>query len=138
MIYDKDIPEIIIKLEKLIGAVRENLPKACNVVDQLNTSRPGFYIKDKDGQKVLWFGLWHEFWKDDASHTPIVVGVGADWQEPVIANLKKKYTSEEYKSYLEEDEWDWYIIPMPKKFLDRLDVAEITGWLLQIIKDLAT
>jgi len=134
MIYSKEIPAIIIKLESLISAIKENIRKAYDIKDEIYSSTPGFYIKDQSGQKVLWFGLWHKFWLHRGS--PVVAAVEADWKEHVIGNLKKKYKSE-FESYIAEGEQEWYVYPLPKEYLSRSSVNEISGWLMNITKDLA-
>lgn len=102
------IPIIIHKLYKLIDEVGNSATKKAGGKVYKDKNEYGIYFKDKDGNDILWFGVWYEAW--EKLKKPICFGVHHEWSETIIKEFKHLYP----KSV---DISDWYIYWIEKESL---------------------
>lgn len=101
--FDKSIPEIMIKLNEIVDGVKTSLGKTgVKVTTSSYSEEYGIYIWNKDGKKILWFGIWYPFWKEHEK--PLCYGVDTeakDWSSHAVEKFKESHPQNyiEYSQY---------------------------------------
>ncbi|MBG6129953.1 hypothetical protein IWQ47_001964 [Aquimarina sp. EL_43] len=64
--FNKEVPKILLELFEVIDQVKSNLGSNNEIViSKAKTSyEHGFYVRDKKGKQLFFFGIWYELWKE--------------------------------------------------------------------------
>jgi hypothetical protein len=84
---DKHIPIIISKLYKTVDGIREKISKTYIVKNIVDDIQYALDIRDRDGNYLLYFGVWFDFWKEYGF--PLCYGVGADYSSREMIEIFK-------------------------------------------------
>jgi hypothetical protein len=92
MLFSKDIPIALSKLDKLIDQIQEK--GSTYKLDRkrsrgLPGDEHGIYFKDDQENQVLWFGVWTDFWK--AENIPLCFGVSDKWPPEIRQAFHSAY-----------------------------------------------
>ncbi len=93
MLFSREIPEALLKLNELIDQVRAKGSAYKFRESHKRTLFPeehGFYFVNKRGEDVLWFGMWALFWKREGF--PLCFGVDDKWpaRQSFLSSFKGK------------------------------------------------
>jgi hypothetical protein len=100
MLFKKEIPETLAKLGKVIDQVHEMSRAYVTSRSSERTLCPneyGFYFKGKNGENVLWFGMWTLFWKE--KEFPLCFGVQDNWAPSAAQTFLKGYKDKPTKPF---------------------------------------
>jgi hypothetical protein len=75
MLYSKDFGVALSKLYELFDQIYDRSKTAYKT--KREKYMPSLYFRDSQGQDVLWFGMWFDFWK--AEGFPLCFGVEETW-----------------------------------------------------------
>lgn len=83
LMFSKDIPKTLLELFEVVEQVKNNISSSSEIlISKAKTSyEHGFYVRDKDGKQLVFFGLWYDLWQEKES--PLC-----------IANLSSQSTKE--------------------------------------------
>lgn len=96
---DKSIPEILLKLYRIVDEVKNHNSKNFLVSKFINSEEYAVQFKKQDGSPMLYFGVWYDFWKDH--NLPLCYGVAPSSYPNDITNtfLKSHSDSKDYEGW---------------------------------------
>jgi hypothetical protein len=93
MLFSKDVPVALSKLDKLIDQIQEKSSSTYKSDRKRSRGLPGdehgIYFKNDQETPVLWFGVWTDFWK--AENIPLCFGVDDKWLPPILKAFRSSY-----------------------------------------------
>lgn len=69
LMFSKDIPKTLLELFEVVEQVKNNISSNSEIlISKAKTSyEHGFYVRDKDGKQLFFFGLWYDLWEEKES-----------------------------------------------------------------------
>jgi hypothetical protein len=77
MLYSKELPLALYKTKDLIDQILKKSKYAKPFSGKGLPSEYGIYFQNTEGNNILWFGVWPEFWKEKG--VPLCFGVDKAW-----------------------------------------------------------
>lgn len=109
MIRNKEVPSLVLKCIALVNEVADKVPRDFRTEDEINDYGFGYYVKNQEGEYLLWFGCNYEFWRDYGSFFHI--GVGDDEFEDFSAAVINRFKERFGKEVIWYESWYWKKIP---------------------------
>jgi len=126
--YNAEIPAILLNLFEVIEQVKNKLASRSDImVSKTKTSvEHGFYVRDKDGNQLFFFGIWYSFWKEH--NAPLVINI--DPNQAVDSNVEAFKL--EFPDGIEYQKWLNH--PIPKSEFDENLISTLTKKLNNLLK----
>jgi hypothetical protein len=134
---DKDIPRIVKKLHAVVDGVKKLLESDYSIKDCMDYEQYGIDISEKNGQYLLYFGLWLQCWANRG--TALCYGVSEKKNKGDTVKIFKSRPDE--MPLVEELEEDviWHVRGIPEKMLGMIDCAEVIAKHIDdVLRDLSS
>ena len=129
MMMNKEIPTLLLKLISLVNEVADKVSRVFKTKDGFNENGFGYYVKNQDGEWLLWFGCEYGFWRDHGSF--LQIGVGDDEFEGFSPNVINRF-KERFREELIRHE-SWYFFPVPISIIeDSQNVKELARFIADV------
>ncbi|MEO5348082.1 MAG: PD-(D/E)XK nuclease family protein [Magnetococcus sp. YQC-3] len=105
--FDTNTPSALMKLIDVVKGVTQRSGYKTSAYKEKDFSEYGVYFKNRDGDSVLWFGIWPGFWMKNGK--PLCFGVDKKWDDNLVDIFENKYEKKvEFENYvcswIEEEE----------------------------------
>lgn len=130
MSYSTEIPTTFLKLTNLVNEVKNKVSKAYKVRPEINNYGHGFYIMDSNGNQILWFGIWYEYWAQHGK--PFVIAIE---NINCIPGSIQKFQMKYGKEVIKYDKDRWYLYGLPEEYLTAQNsIEKVTSFLNELVK----
>lgn len=129
MLYSADTAKALKKLREVVDHV-EAASKgfATYTYRPKDQSEYGVTFRDGDGNDLLFFGIWYDFWEEHGF--PLCLAVGDDWSSPVAKTLENQRFANKVISFA-----GWKVLPLPEELLASDSVpSAVWGVISQLLK----
>lgn len=123
MMFDKRVPDVLRKLMKIVDGVETSMKNEEIKIVGKGSARVhyGFRLM-ADGQEILYFGMWYEYWTKYGS--PLCFGIDdKNYPGPVVEEFKRRHRSECQVLRGEQDPGFWYLCGVPREALESEDAG---------------
>jgi len=128
MLFNKEAGKTYASLIKLVDQVHDILAKSYSCSKGRNTDEYGFYVKDQDGKRFLWFGIWYYFWEE--SGCPMSLGLPKSRKSP------KRIAEGIRAADIEDSFFDFFMIP-DELLLRKENSKDLGRILLSLLEQMA-
>ena len=122
MLYSRDTAEAISNLYSLVESVKND---PLYGTSRLSTKggEYGFDFKSPQDKKVLWFGVWLDFWKREGF--PLCFGFLNEWEQdvPELKTFRHIYNSQTIE-FTDVNDHQWTMSWIPEEILKSENATE--------------
>ena len=125
MMFDKSIPEILLKLIDIVDGVKKYCSKieGIKITYSKTNEEYGITFKTEQGEGFFWFSAWYPFWKEHKA--PLSFGIYKGHPQEIVDKFTKLHR-DEYIEFYEQ-----YVCSIDKDIIARSDALETIAKLVE-------